>query len=526
MMMKHIFLYGSPGAGKSSVGKALAERLRLPFIDLDLEIEKSVGKTIPHIMEEEGESVFRDLETKTLKRVANESRRVIALGGGALLREENRRVAEECGQVVLLETKIEALVERLQGDQNQRPLLACNLEEKLQILLEQRKAHYDSFPIRISQSGQSIGEFQKTPEQIALEIQQKLNLLCVHLADGSIYDVIVQTNGFDSLGGFLRERELDNPAVIIADETVANLYAEGAVKSIEGADYKVHVIPFPAGEKSKNIDTVMRLWREMLKIGLDRKSTVVALGGGVTGDLAGFVASTFMRGINWVGVPTTLLAMVDSSLGGKGGFDLPEGKNLIGSFHSPKMVLVDPRMLRTLPEEELRSGLAEVVKHGIISDPELFISCGRGMDWIKDNFEEIIKRAMAVKIKIIEEDPYEKGLRASLNLGHTVGHAVELVSDFQLRHGEAVAIGMVAEAKLAERLTAADKGLADAVAGTLSALELPIEIPKELPRNELIRAMRVDKKRSNGVVRFALPVTIGKVELVDVTDLENVLEDE
>jgi shikimate kinase/3-dehydroquinate synthase len=525
MMMKHIFLYGPPGAGKSSVGKALAGRLRLPFVDLDLEIEKSADGTIPQIMEEQGESVFRDLEMKALKQVANESPRVIALGGGALLREENRRYAEECGEVVFLETKIETLVERLQKDQNQRPLLAGNLNVKLKTLLEQRRSHYDSFLIRVSQSGQSLHEFQKTPEQIALEIQQKLNLLCVHSPDGNIYDVIVQPDGFDSLGGFLSERKLGNPVAIIADETVANLYAEGAVKSIEGAAYKVHMISFPAGENSKNIDTVMMLWQEMLKIGLDRKSTVVALGGGVIGDLAGFAASTFMRGINWVGVPTTLLAMVDSSLGGKTGFDLPEGKNLVGSFFSPKMVLADPRLLKTLPETELISGMAEVVKHGIISDPELFYLCSRGLDWIKENLEEVVKRAMAVKIKIIEEDPYEKGVRASLNLGHTVGHAVELVSHFQLRHGEAVAIGTVAEAKLAERLTVADGGLSDDVAGTLSVLGLPIEIPKELPREELIRAMRLDKKKSNGVVRFALPAEIGRVELVNVTDLESVLED-
>ena len=262
--MKHIFLYGPPGAGKSAVGKALAERLRLPFIDLDGEIEKSTHRTILQIMEEQGESAFRDLEMETLKRVANESPRVIALGGGALLREENRRDAEGRGWIVFLETKIETLVERLQEDQNQRPLLAGNLNEKLKVLLEQRKVHYDSFPIRVSQSGQSICELQKTPEQIALEIQQKLNLLCVHSADGNMYDVIVKSGGFDSLGGFLRERKLGNPVAVIADDAVANLYAKGVVKSIEGVGYKVHVISFPAGEKSKNMDIVMKLWQEML----------------------------------------------------------------------------------------------------------------------------------------------------------------------------------------------------------------------------------------------------------------------
>jgi 3-dehydroquinate synthetase len=246
----------------------------------------------------------------------------------------------------------------------------------------------------------------------------------------------------------------------------------------------------------------------------------------VIGDVAGFAASTYMRGVSWVGIPTTLLAMVDASLGGKTGFDLPEGKNLIGSFYPPKLVLADPQALKSLPETELISGLAEVVKHGIISDPQLFNLCGRGLGWMKGNLEEIVKRAMAVKIKVIEEDPYEKGFRAALNLGHTVGHAVELVSGFRLRHGEAVSIGMVVEAKLAERLTVAGKGLSDAIAESLSALGLPIHIPKELPREELIRAMMLDKKKSNGVVRFALPVEIGKVNLVDVADLEMALEEQ
>jgi 3-dehydroquinate synthetase len=245
----------------------------------------------------------------------------------------------------------------------------------------------------------------------------------------------------------------------------------------------------------------------------------------VISDLTGFAASTFMRGINWVAVPTTLLAMVDASLGGKTGFDLPEGKNLIGSFYPPKLVLADPQALISLPETELVSGLAEVVKHGIIADPQLFDLCTRGLDWIKGNLQEIVKRAMAVKIRVIEEDPYEKSSRAALNLGHTVGHAVELVSGFRLRHGEAISIGMVAEAKLAERLTVAGKGFSDAITKPLSGLGLPIHIPKELPREELIRVMRLDKKKSNGVIRFALPVEIGKVDLVDVADLELALEE-
>jgi 3-dehydroquinate synthase len=268
------------------------------------------------------------------------------------------------------------------------------------------------------------------------------------------------------------------------------------------------------------------LWKSFLQNGLDRKSTVIALGGGVIGDLAGFAASTYMRGIHWIAVPTTLLSMVDASLGGKTGFDLPEGKNLIGSFYSPKLVLADPSLLLTLPERELRSGMAEVVKHGIISDPELFDFCSHGLDWIKANLAAIVKRAMAVKIQVIEKDPYEKGFRAALNLGHTVGHAVELASRFQLRHGEAIAIGMVIESNYAERIGLAKNGLTNTITNTLSALGLPTSIPREMSREEIVRAMRVDKKKNAASIRFALPVEIGKVELADVSDLEAVPDDE
>jgi 3-dehydroquinate synthase len=272
------------------------------------------------------------------------------------------------------------------------------------------------------------------------------------------------------------------------------------------------------------LETINQLWHGFVEAGLDRKSTVIALGGGVTGDMAGFAASTYMRGINWIGVPTTLLSMVDSSLGGKTGFDLPEGKNLIGAFYPPKLVLADPQMLNTLPEAELISGMGEVVKHGIISDPELFNLCLRGLDWVKDNLEEVVKRAMAVKIKVIEDDPYEKGFRAALNLGHTVGHAVELVSKFELRHGEAIAIGMVTEAQYAARVGLATVGLVEAVTESLKALGLPVHIPENMPRGEIIRAMRMDKKKNAKAIRFALPVEIGHVELVDVMDLEEVME--
>lgn len=521
--MSHIFLYGPSGTGKSTIGKILAQNLNMPFVDLDRVIESNAGIPIPQIMEQQGEAVFRDLETAALKdavaaghafSVTDMQDKVIALGGGALLSNENRTYAENNGSVILLMAEMETLLERLNEDINKRPLLTGDLETKLSALLAKRGEHYNSFKLQIHVD-------EKTADQNADRVQILLGRH--HLSAMGEYDVIVQNGGIEQLGEMLKSRGLENP-ILVADENAAKFHSEKVVHSLHKTNFVPKCITIPAGEEHKNLDTVSFLWKSFLENGLDRKSTVIALGGGVIGDMTGFAASTFMRGINWVGIPTTLLSMVDASLGGKTGFDLPEGKNLIGSFFSPKLVLADPQVLETLPERELISGMAEVVKHGIISDPELFSLCARGLDWVKENLEEVVRRAMAVKINVIEEDPYEKGIRAALNLGHTVGHAVELVSRFHLRHGEAIAIGMVIEAKFAERIGVAEKSLADEIASVLSQLGLPIRIPNQILREEIIRAMRVDKKRNAASIRFALPVEIGKVELVDVSDLESVLE--
>ncbi len=503
--MKHIFLYGPPGTGKSTVGKKIAQNLNLPFIDLDRAIEMNAGMSIPQIMERQGEPAFRDLESAALKNLLAEKERVVALGGGALLRDENRNFAESNGKVILLMAELSTLLERLHYESGNRPLLAGDLREKLSSLLNKRGEHYNSFPMLIHVDG-------KTAEQNARRAQVVLGRH--HLSAMGEYDAIVgQVSD-------LAEFPMQNP-IIVTDENVAKFHLE-KIKQVLGSETKSVVIP--AGEENKNLETISLLWKAFLENGLDRKSTVIALGGGVTGDMAGFAASTYMRGIAWVGVPTTLLSMVDASLGGKTGFDLPEGKNLIGAFYPPKLVLADPQLLGTLPEAELISGMAEVVKHGIISDPELFNMCSRGLDWAKNNLEEVVKRAMAVKIKVIEEDPYEKGIRAALNLGHTVGHAVELVSKFKLRHGEAIAIGTVAEAKYAARVGLAGDGLVEAVTESFKSLGLPVQIPEAMPREEIIRAMRVDKKKNAKAIRFALPVEIGRVELVEVTDLEEVID--
>ena len=511
----HIFLYGPSGSGKSTVGSVLAQALNVSFVDLDVEIENAIGQTISDFMVERGENVFRDTETDALKKAIGNLDTVVALGGGALLREDNRSLVEAIGLVIFLDADLDTLVARLSGDEIKRPLLAGEIESKLSALLENRREHYRSFALRVDSSQQ--------PEKVAWDVQRLLGRY--HLRGmGNEYDVIVQENGLDGLGNMFKSRGLGGPMFVVSDSNIAPLYGERVLDSLQSAGYAVSQFVIPAGEAYKNVETVMSLWRACLEADLDRKSTILALGGGVVGDLSGFVAATFMRGCNWVCVPTTLLAMVDASIGGKTGFDLPEGKNLVGAFHPPQMVLADPEVLSTLPERELRAGLAEVVKHGVIADPELFNLCSQSWDVVTARLPEIVRRGMAVKVKVIEEDPYEQGIRAALNLGHTIGHAVELVSGFSLLHGEAVSIGMVAEARLAERLTVAGPGLTDALKESLTALGLPVEVPADLERDKLISTMKMDKKKKSSVVRFALPVKIGEVRVgVELENLEDAL---
>jgi len=514
----HIFLYGPSGSGKSTVGQALARSLNLPFVDLDAEIETYIGRGISKFMTEQGELAFRDMETDMLQKAVEGEEKVIALGGGALLREENKALVDAAGQVILLEADFPTLVTRLLKDENKHPLLKGELETKLSALLEKRQEYNVSFQLRVDDTQAS--------EQVAWDVQRFLGRYHVR-GMGSEYDVLVQEGGIDQLGETLNARNLSGSVMVISDTNVASHYLERALRSLRAAGYIASELVIPAGETHKNIETTMSLWRGCLEAGLDRKSTILALGGGVVGDLAGFVAATFMRGCNWICVPTTLLAMVDASIGGKTGFDLPEGKNLVGAFHSPRFVLADPDVLSTLPERELRAGMAEVVKHGVIADPELFDLCAQGWNTVYARLPEIVRRGIAVKVKFIEEDPYEQGIRAALNLGHTIGHAVEFVSGFSLLHGEAVAIGLVTEACLAGRLGIAGKGLSKKLAETFLGLGLPVEIPVDMPRSELIRAMRVDKKKERSVVKFALPVKIGKVEVgVAVEDLEIVFEEQ
>jgi shikimate kinase / 3-dehydroquinate synthase len=515
-MSELYFLYGPPGSGKSTLGNELAERLDLPFLDLDLEIQSQAGQSISSIFETQGETGFRELETECLKTLLQKKRGLVALGGGTLLEESNRRLVEAAGPVLCLNAHPQTLLDRLQKQAGTRPLLGSREEmlARLTALLEKRADHYASFPLQIdTTSNVSNGD--------AIQ-QAQLHLGAFRVTGmGKDYDVRVRSGGLDALGEMMQARGLSGPVLIACDGNIVSLYAERAAASLRNSGYSVTVAEVTPGEANKTMQTVGIIWQACLAGGVERSGTILALGGGVTGDLTGFAASTYLRGVRWVAVPTTLLAMVDASLGGKTGADLPQGKNLVGAFHPPALVVADPKLLESLPEVELRNGLAEVVKHGILADPGLFDLCARGWDALQTgSWFDLVRRAMAVKVGYIQADPYEQGVRAALNLGHTVGHALELVSDYTIRHGEAVAMGMVIETRLAEQMELAQAGLSHQIAMVLTGLGLPTKIPAKIDRSRLAPVMLRDKKKAGGQVHFALPVSIGQVQTGVAIDID------
>ena len=334
------------------------------------------------------------------------------------------------------------------------------------------------------------------------------------------YDIEIGSGNLAEVVRFCDTDQEDAHAVIITDSNVDELYCEPVGNALQEAGAQVDILIAEAGEQSKSAEVATDLWEQMLDQGADRKTVVVALGGGVVGDLAGFVAATFGRGLRFVQVPTTLLAQVDSSVGGKVGINLPGGKNMVGAFWQPRAVLIDVAVLESLPEREYRAGLGEVVKYGVIQDADFFAYLEANVGAVNKRdagvLTFIVKRCCRLKADVVEQDEREEtGLRSILNYGHTFCHAFEAATKYeQLLHGEGVAIGMMCAARLAERLGRVDEAFVERQRRLLEALKLPLDVPN-VEHDELIELMYRDKKTERGKLRFVLPTRMGQVELVN-----------
>ncbi|MEA5620101.1 3-dehydroquinate synthase [Cronbergia sp. UHCC 0137] len=336
------------------------------------------------------------------------------------------------------------------------------------------------------------------------------------------YEIAIAPASLDQLGEKMSSLQLGKKVLLVSNPMIFKHYGTRAIASLENAGFEVTSYNLPAGEHYKTLNSIQKIYNIALENRLERSSTMVALGGGVIGDMTGFAAATWLRGINVVQVPTSLLAMVDSSVGGKTGVNHPHGKNLIGAFHQPRLVIIDPEVLKTLPAREFRAGMAEVIKYGIIWDAELFsqLAASKHLDQLRyvktDLINYILTHSCQAKADVVSQDEKESGLRAILNYGHTIGHAVESVTNYRLfKHGEAVGIGMVAAGEIAVELGLWAKEDAESQNALIQKAGLPIKLPTDLDIETIIDALQLDKKVKAGKVRFVLPTQIGVVKVTD-----------
>jgi 3-dehydroquinate synthase len=542
-----VILCGFMGTGKTATGRALASLLAVPFLDVDEMVEAEAGVSVAGIFARDGEERFRDLEAKAIASIASLHRpaegTVIATGGGALLREDNFVRLASLGTMVALDASLESIAERT-SESPARPRLPRDATgavdvTALRALHAARREGYDRVAWHIDTTG-------RTPVETAFEIAEVLRHgeRLIHLrvdtrpipshtprpGEARLSRIVSGAGVLDSLGAWIREVGIPGDAFVLASRRVAGHCGMRARASLEAAAVRCRFIEVDDAESAKSVDQAERLLYELADAGAKRDSVVVALGGGVTGDLAGFVAATYMRGIPFVQVPTTLLAQVDASIGGKVGVNHPRAKNLIGAIHHPHLVLSDPGTLATLGERQLASGMAEVIKTAIIGSESLFeelraAGAGRrgGSPLFADAalLERCVSVCAAVKAGIVERDPYERDLRRVLNLGHTLGHAIETAAGYGvLTHGEAVAPGVLAAIRVAIGRGLATPDFYEATRSIMAACSLPTRIP-HVDHDALLRAMGSDKKRRSTGFSFVLPVAPGDVRIVDdVTENE------
>ncbi|MBI3751558.1 MAG: bifunctional shikimate kinase/3-dehydroquinate synthase [Chloroflexi bacterium] len=517
-----IVLVGLPGSGKTEVGRRLAARSGGTFIDTDREIERAAGRSIEAIFRSDGEAGFRALERATIEALGpaaadapgagdHAAARVIATGAGAVVDPRNRWRLADGRRAFWLDAPGARLAERLERSPTVRPLLA---EGDLATGLERLRHHRERFYAaaeRVDADG---------PPGVAVEaIEERLR--GGHMAGGVTLLRAGLAIGRVVLGVGVAAAEIDaelrragaRRAVIVTEPGARAAVGRGLEAALASRGWTLEVVELPQGEAAKRLSIIETAAGELARVRVERDEPIVAIGGGALTDAAGFLAATYQRGIPWLAVPTTMLGQLDAALGGKTAVDIDAGKNLVGAFHLPSAVIVDPDLLAPLPVRDRRAGLAEAVKDGVLGDERLLevlqadgAAIAAGHRTAEPSaLAEVIERAAWLKLSLVESDPLERGDRMALNLGHTLGHAIEAAAGFgPLLHGEAVAYGLRAAARLGVRLGSTPAERAERIESMLDTLSLAID-PLPYPLDEVLDVLATDKKRRGGVLRWVLP---------------------
>jgi shikimate kinase / 3-dehydroquinate synthase len=538
--MQRIFLTGLSGSGKSSVGRQVAQLLRWDFIDTDTLFSERYEMPIGQILIEFGEQRFRQIESEMLILAAANERVVIATGGGAVIAEANRTFMREHGLTFYLETSIEIAWQRVQeqiqqtGKSAERPLVVgTDGQKRLQNLFLTRKQWYEEAMMCINTDEDSIDIISKRVVaffltngylQTSSQTQETVTLQLGRITSKAI----IEWGGQCHLPGYFKSLGYSQRIFIVTDSEVGRLFGNPILSLLQNAGFVPRIFTVPAGEASKSIQSWQQILNWLVEQKAEQREPIVALGGGVIGDLAGFVAATYHRGTPLIQIPTTLLAQVDSAIGGKTGINHSLGKNLIGAFYQPELIVVDPAFLLTLPERVYLEGWAEIVKYGMILDVDLFTMLEEHCATLhaRDTtlLTMIIGRCIQLKMDVVQRDERDNGLRNILNYGHTFGHALEALTEYgSWLHGEAVAVGMEVAARIAVAKGLLTNEHALRQRKLLQALHLPVSC-SGIETISILERMQRDKKVRAGHIRWILPTQIGQARIYDDVPLALIQE--
>ena len=539
-----IILTGFSGTGKTAVGRRVARDLGWRFVDTDELIVERAGKPIERIFAEDGEASFRAHEREAVAEVCRMADVVASTGGGAIAGDDNRTLMLDSGLVVCMEAKPETIYARLShspagdaGEAMVRPLLTAGGQdplERIESLKRERQWAYALAHWTVNTDGLSVEQCAQEVVRAwrrlgaAAQTRRDPQVAAVVTTESSSYPIVVGWNILEEqLGRRLLETGFQGRAYIICDANVLYPYGRAAQRSLHKAGVEAHLFTFPAGEERKTLATCATIFEWLAERRVERRDAIVAVGGGVCGDMAGFVAATYLRGLRLVQVPTTLLAMVDASIGGKVAVDLPAAKNLVGAFYHPSLALADVSALATLPERVVREGWAEALKHGLAFDAglvELYESNAGDLLRLEPELTTmVIARNAAIKARVVTEDEREtSGLRSLLNYGHTIGHALEAAAGYsRYLHGEAVAVGMAGAAMLGQRIGVTPEPVLRRQAELLRRFGLPDRF-SGVGVDTLLEAMALDKKASAGDISWVFLEEVGKASLHRGVPLEQV----